>query len=301
VIVLVGGLPRRAWLTGLGVLGAMALCLVQLPYFASWLQIYDRQTAYNYDWQPPLRTVTAFRDAAIRPETETIYYIFGQADGRPYDEYYRTWRILAARSPSRVISGDSYAFPVPKAGATIISYLPDSVIPPEIRSRPPRLVLGGYLQAFDLPPNAELGTTCNATPPSQLANGASILGYYVPEASSFQPGTPWHIYILWRSKQNRERKEYQIFAHLMDDQGKRYAQFDGPTLHTDLWREDEMLISKITLPIPADLPPDTKLSLRTGMYTLPYAGAVPLVEAGEHSAEAWVTIPVCATTVPAVF
>jgi hypothetical protein len=300
-IVLVGGLPRRAWLTGLGVLGALALCIAQVPYFFSWLQIYDSQTTYNYDWQPPLRTVTAFRDAAIRPETETIYYIFGQADGRPYDEYFRTWRILAARSQSRVISGDSYAFPVPKAGATIISYLPDFVIPPEIRSRPPRLVLGNYLQARDLPPDSELNPTCPAQPPAQLANGATILGYYIPAESDFQPGTPWQIYILWRSKQNNERKDYQIFAHLVDDQGKRYAQFDGPTLHTDLWHDDEMLISKIALNIPGDLPLDARLSLRTGMYTLPYTGAVPVVEAGENSADAWVTIPVCATSVPAVF
>jgi hypothetical protein len=298
---LVGALPRRTWLTRLGVLGAAALCIVQVPYFYHWLQIYDHQATYNYDWQPPLRTLMAFRDAAIQPERETIYYIFGQADGRPYDEYFKTWRILAARSQSRVISGDSYAFPVPKTGATIISYLPDSVLPPEIRSRPPRLVLGNYLQARDLPPNAELTPTCTAQPPAQLAIGVSILGYYIPEASSFQPGTPWHIYILWRSKLNRERKEYQIFAHLVDDQGKRHAQFDGPTLHTDLWREDEMLISKITLPIPADLPPNARLSLRTGMYTLPYAGAVPVVDAGEHTGEGWVTIPVCATGTSAIF
>ncbi len=300
-ITLVGARPRRRWLTAAGLAVLVAMSLIQAQYFFYWLQIYDHQATYNYDWQPPLRTVLQFQKAAIQPGRETIYYIFGQADGRPYDEYYRLWRILGARGPSRVISGDSYAFPVPKAGATIISFLPDQVIPPELTTRSRQLVLGNWLRAVELPPNAELTPTCAPAQPEQLANGATVVGYYVPATSDFRPGKIWNIYVLWRSTLNEDHTIYQMFVELVDGQGERIAQLDSPTLHTDLWHADEMLISQVPLTIPARLPDGDNFAVRVGMYRLPYTGPVAVLKDGKSADETWVTIPFCSAGVAPVF
>lgn len=162
-------------------------------------------------------------------------------------------------------------------------------------------MLGNWLRAVELPPNAELTPTCAPAQPEQLANGATIVGYYVPATSEFRPGKIWNIYVLWRSTLNEDHTVYQMFVELVDGQGERIAQLDSPTLHTDLWYADEMLISKVPLTIPARLPDGDNFAVRVGMYRLPYTGPVAVLKDGKSADETWVTIPFCSAGVAPVF
>lgn len=85
---------------------------------------------------------------------------------------------------------------------------------------------------------------------------------------------------------------------LVDTSGERYTQSGIPTLNTDLWRDEELLVSKVTLTAPDNLPVGEPLFLRVGMYafltdaTSNIAGVNAVDDEGNPIA-GWVTIPIC--------
>jgi hypothetical protein len=290
--VLVGNERRlQAW-RRLGIAAIALILALYTPLIANYLQQLNSRTTYTHDQTPSLAEMTRFRDQVVRPNYETIYMLDGFTD----TEFTQAmaWLVLAAKSPSRVIWGDNFAVPVPAAGATYIGYADAAYIPELFGNRPSRLSIGGVYRAVDLPPNSGFEPTCRPQGPDRLGNGATILGYYVPAGSTQRPrpGTEWTIYLLWQGSKNTSDVQYQLFNHLVDAKGERYGQRDMPSLATDLWRDGELLVSRVTMAV-SDKLPEGQLSLHVGMYTLPNVVNASVIDDDGNPIAAWVTIPVC--------
>jgi hypothetical protein len=222
---------------------------------------------------------------------ETIYLLEGYTDAE--FTLAMTWSIHAAKGPSRVIWGENMALPVPDTGATYVGYY-DAVHIPELYAQPtPRLTMHNLYKVVDLPPNSGFEPTCRPDGPVRLGNGATILGYYTPGERMPRPGQPWTVYVLWRSKINSSGQSFQLFNHLVEGSGTAYAKRDISTLATDLWRENELLVSKVMLQVVDNLPTNEPLTLNVGMYTFPDVKNTPVLDSDGNPVAAWVRIPLC--------
>ena len=104
------------------------------------------------------------------------------------------------------------------------------------------------------------------TPPvlATWENGLSLLANEID--GEFTAGGQLELALSWHyTAANRE--EYHLFNHLMRD-GELVAQVDGEPIPNRYWRDDDLLITHFTLPLPAELPSGEYL-LRVGSYTWP--------------------------------
>ena len=65
------------------------------------------------------------------------------------------------------------------------------------------------------------------------------------------------------------------------------------SLATDLWRDGEQLVSRVTLTPNDSLPAGGPLFLRIGMYMFPGVVNTPVLDGDGNPVAVWVTIPVC--------
>jgi hypothetical protein len=65
-----------------------------------------------------------------------------------------------------------------------------------------------------------------------------------------------------------------------------------PSLATDLWRDGELLVSRVTMAV-SDKLPEGQLAMHVGMYTLPNVVNASVIDDDGNPVAAWVTIPVC--------
>jgi hypothetical protein len=186
--------------------------------------------------------------------------------------------------------------PVPDAGATYIGFADAIHIPELYRDQPARLIADGLYRVADLPPHAvDMFTPiCLPQESSRLDNGATILGYYAPGNPAPVNGKAWTIYLLWKGASGTPTQAYQIFNHLIDDKGDRHAQNDIPALDSALWRDSDVIVSRVTL-APAGLNMPQALALRVGMYTMPGFKNANVLDSAGNPAGQWVTIPLCET------
>src|SRR5258708_16954087 len=207
------------------------------------------------------------------------------------------WVLLGGGDgPFRVIWGSNMALPVPRAGATYVGFTDATHIPELYTNVPSRVTVGNVYKAVDLPPNSAFTPTCQPQGPVRLANGATILGYYAPSARLPGAGQPWTIYLLWKGQPNNTHQTYQIFNHLVNAKGEKYSQNDISSLPTDLWHDDEQLVSRVILTPNDKLTEGEQLYLRVGMYTLPNAKGVSALDDDGNPVASWVPVPICRAT-----
>jgi hypothetical protein len=88
-------------------------------------------------------------------------------------------------------------------------------------------------------------------------DGLDLVGYDL-EPASLQPGHPLTVTLHWQAREPVSAP-YTVFLHLLDPDGQRVAQADGPPfdgLHpTDHWLPGERLRDQRQLTLPADAPP----------------------------------------------
>jgi len=101
--------------------------------------------------------------------------------------------------------------------------------------------------------------------PVALDNGVEILGYDV--SGEISPGGTLRL-ALWWTVGTVPEASYHFFNHLVDDEGQRWGQRDGPGYPTDQWREGDVVVSWFDISISPDTPPGEYWVL-TGMYTYP--------------------------------
>jgi hypothetical protein len=276
----------------------VVVCAFELAYLGEAMSQIHNLSNFSRDLMPPLQDMIHLRNAAVRPGVETIYLV-DSGTPRAFEQEL-LWQMLANKGDSRVIWGDNFALPVPKNGATYVGYADSTLIPELYSKRPARIISNNLYRVVDIPPNSGFTPTCRPNGVTRLANGATILGYYVPTNSSLTPqiNKDWTIYILWTGVSTQPHTTFQLFTHLVDDHGTKFAQRDLASLDTDLWRNDDLFVSKVTLAVNAQMPINQPLYIRVGMYTLPTAtnpqfGNVNAINQNGAAAGQWITIPIC--------
>ena len=99
-------------------------------------------------------------------------------------------------------------------------------------------------------------------PTSDLFSGdgwnVELTGVEAPQRVA--PGDDVPILLQWQSY-GPSMRDYNLFVHIVDSQGNKVAQADGPPTFfgqhiTSQWQAGESVISAHRIPLPADLPPD---------------------------------------------
>jgi hypothetical protein len=293
-IALIGITRRHTLLTLSGIVLIGGLCTVQMDYFNNFLHIFDTFSTFNFDWQPSLQTTIQFYHAAQRENIPTLIYIGGTAGDRPNLEYSKMWRMLTASQPlDRVISISTSTFIIPADGATIIQYGTDSsasvALPSELKLSS-RSALSNWLSVSDMAP-VNLNPVCKTQADLRLSNGVQFNGYYA--ANTRTQRLAWKVDILWQptSINAQLAPQYQIFAHLTNENNHLVAQYDGAVLPTTLWRLGDTMLTQVTLPSVSDT--SHHFALHIGMYTLPYSGALSVEDVSGKPVGNEVIIPLC--------
>jgi len=99
--------------------------------------------------------------------------------------------------------------------------------------------------------------------PAALDNGVDILGYDV--GGEVSPGGDLRLALYWTVRAVPDAG-YHFFNHLIDDEGQRWGQKDGPGYPAGQWRQGDVIVSWFDIPIAPDAPAGEYWVL-TGMYT----------------------------------
>ncbi len=116
-----------------------------------------------------------------------------------------------------------------------------------------------------------------------LAHTIRLLGYDIaspgPAGDMIQPGQPLTVTLLWQAEAV-PAADYTVFVHLVDVQGKRWAQHDGPpregTFRTRRWQAGDVIRDIHELTVPEDVPPGP-YHLLVGMYRPDTGERLPVV------------------------
>jgi len=90
------------------------------------------------------------------------------------------------------------------------------------------------------------------------------------------PGGDLRLALYWTVRTVSEAS-YHFFNHLVDDEGQRWGQKDGPGYPAGQWREGDVVVSWFDIPIAPDAPPGEYWVL-TGMYTYPEGVRVSVLD-----------------------
>lgn len=89
------------------------------------------------------------------------------------------------------------------------------------------------------------------------------------------------VLLLYWQTQGKIDKDYSVFAHLIDEQGKIFAGNDGQPRggieQTSLWRANQSMVDWIILPITTEVPPG-EYRLELGLYYLPTLERLTIVD-----------------------
>ncbi|MFQ5814142.1 MAG: ArnT family glycosyltransferase, partial [Anaerolineae bacterium] len=119
--------------------------------------------------------------------------------------------------------------------------------------------------------------------PVALDNGVEILGYDV--SGEVSPGGALRLALYWTVGTVPEAS-YHFFNHLVDDEGQRWGQRDGPGYPAGQWQEGDVVVSWFDISIAPDAPPGEYWVL-TGMYTYPEGVRVSVLdERGQPASDA---------------
>ncbi len=124
---------------------------------------------------------------------------------------------------------------------------------------------------------------------ANLGDQVALLGYDL-ESTRVKAGDSLLLTLYWQA-QREMVKDYTVFMHLVDGEGKIWAQDDnqpeGGFYPTSFWDEGEIVRDEHELLLPADMP-EGEHELRVGMYILETMERLPVWGQGE--AVDWVAL-----------
>jgi hypothetical protein len=130
-----------------------------------------------------------------------------------------------------------------------------------------------------------LENVCQGSPqwtvPSAASGGSRItlLGYRWSGAA--EPGGSIDWTTVWQVEgQPPDDVDLHWFNHLVDGEGTRWGQKDGPGLPVSKWGDGDTVLTWFTIPIAADAPAPPYF-IRTGLYTYPDVVNVPVISPPE--------------------
>ena len=122
-------------------------------------------------------------------------------------------------------------------------------------------------------------TAARPTLPAPLATWENGLSLVASEhAGEFAPGGRLTLVHTWHYEA-RQRQEYHLFNHLLRD-GELVAQIDGAGVPTRFWRDDDVLVTRFVLDLPAELTSGS-YRLAAGTYTWPGIVRIPRTDGSD--------------------
>ncbi|MCL4459496.1 MAG: glycosyltransferase family 39 protein [Chloroflexi bacterium] len=101
--------------------------------------------------------------------------------------------------------------------------------------------------------------------------GKVVLWGYDLDRDTYHPGDEVNIQLYWRALTGIER-DYTVFVHLLDGQGKMITQHDGypdqGRFPTTAWQPGRTVLDRHSLTLPHSTPPGT-YTIEVGLYYLP--------------------------------
>jgi hypothetical protein len=101
-----------------------------------------------------------------------------------------------------------------------------------------------------------------------LSDTIALIGYEIDGTPS--PGNTLRVKLYWKSLTSTD-KDYTVFVHFVDRDGRLWAQHDGQPRNnaypTSLWDQGEIIEDEHELTLPADIPSGS-YQIRVGMYLL---------------------------------
>ncbi|MFN2291104.1 MAG: ArnT family glycosyltransferase [Anaerolineae bacterium] len=122
-------------------------------------------------------------------------------------------------------------------------------------------------------------TTPNQEISAVLGDQIELLGIDLP-ATNWQAGQIVPLSLFWQRLEEID-SDYGVFVHLVDGAGQLVAQTDSPpvggSLPTSSWQQDEIIVDRHGLPLPAELGPG-HYELRVGMVDPSTGDRLPVVD-----------------------
>jgi hypothetical protein len=109
-----------------------------------------------------------------------------------------------------------------------------------------------------------------------FANGTVFLAYGMSETVFC--GDTLDVWLAWWVRSPPPAgSDYHFFAHLLDKDGGLRSQHDVAGFPTDSWRAGDLVLSRLPIPVPADLSPG-RYPVWVGLYTYPDVVNVSLLD-----------------------
>ena len=121
-----------------------------------------------------------------------------------------------------------------------------------------------------------------------FANHVVFAGYRMPETVAVGDMLNMEL-IWWLREKTAPGTNFQFYAHLMDQDGRRVSQYDGNGYPTAYWQAGDLVISRFPLNIPGDLAPGT-YTVRAGMYSWPEVIGIPVIDPQGNTVDDGVTV-----------
>jgi len=223
----------------------------------------------------PLHVLLDVRGAILNEHPGDVLVI-GEGDTPPYDETSTVWRVLLDGLPSVRFVNATRMFVLPDHAAVYVGSaqyqavigqrLPD--MPRLFPTRPGADPLAIWrLDADAVRNHLQPASAVNVTD-GRLANGVTLR-----RVQFIERGDGLTIRTWWRIERtaNEPNVLFSVFNHIVDGDGKKWGQIDGPFWLGRYWRQGDTIVQEFNVSLGEGHPPLAQLWLRTGMYT--YDGA----------------------------
>jgi len=230
---------------------------------------------------------------SLTEEWQTSEVLLVMPGAQPWDEKAHVFDVLLRDTPHRGVDGQhTVVLPPDRTLLMVASELQGALDVTGACTRDVGAVLpaspfGGSYHYRLWTPEPSPTRTCGASlepMPARWASGVQLLGYEVTGQPG--PGKTIGVTLLWATPRGGLSEDLHWFNHLMDAQGRRWAQFDHGAWPSDNWRPGDMVWTYFDLSVDPQAAPGP-YTLRVGQYTLPDVENIPLLDAaGNPTADA---------------
>ncbi len=288
---------QRQLLHALTVALTVALALAQTITVAVLLHLVDADSTPGGFGLPLHYQLRAVEEARARGDP---VWVLAPSDDIQLSDWTSSFDALLRHVPHRLIDGSRVAAFSDRPVTALLT--PDASVAERVYAEAGLLELADVLPnragepPFYLLPVQGTGGLGLSFPSEQglLANGVQLLGDRA--LGSVAAGETFEWWVGWQVQSTAPllAKHYHTFNHLLDAEGVRWAQADGPSGLTAEWQSGDVVVQSFWVTVPADAGAGP-FSMRVGMYTYPEVENVPFLDAEGHPAgEAMVLGPLSA-------
>ena len=146
----------------------------------------------------------------------------------------------------------------------------------------------------EVPVDPKADSIASLVPPVDFQVPIRLEGYELT-SSSLKRGSELVVLLYWKAQGSIE-KDYTVFVHLVDENGRQISGRDGQPRNgfapTNTWRKDKLVVDARIVPIPPDAPIGSKCRLEIGLYYFPTMERLAIVDAtGQAMTDTFVIQP----------